>query len=624
MKFLRTGSLLLLAQAAAFAQAPPAAAPKDAIRNGGFERTLQEPNVWTGVDKDGFLAGFRGYLPVLNESGNVAETPMPVSVSVGDLNGDGNPDLLASDPLGFVRIYFNSGSKEQPKFTSGELVLPWLASGEGDPPWIPPMLGGEQEVGGWNQRWAKRRLGVRTSLADLSGSGKLDLVAGNYFGDIFIVRNAGSAQAPLFPQPQPLAKALVPTTKDPLRRWGNVFAPLMHDWDGDGKPDLLVGEGSYSANSIHLFLNQGSAAAPTFNEEKRMALALGEGREQLTPALADINGDGTADLLVTDRRGRLTAYVRPANWKWNDSIKPTGFVAKTGGLTPDENQALVLGSGIHTIATGDLNGDGLFDLVAGKSNGRLAWAANKGGKDNPKFEALTDLAGDKPSPAAWQLPSQWDVDTGKSRGNFLAYANCVSAQEDPAAQPAEGTRALRFGYAATPNKTVPAPSLLLGASRAFDRRGEQENSNPLFRASAEQRGTGAPSNFFVLRQPLQMEIGKTYTLTFKAKGNKVSNGSFTLGWRGFKQLGEDRLVRGERGAVDRQRNAIYDGDQESVDFRPSASWSTVTRDFKIQFKKERDLNKEKLTSEGILEISFELTAPDGFLYLDEIKLVPAA
>jgi len=624
MKFFRTGSLLLLAQAAAFAQAPPTAAPKDAIRNGGFERTLQEPNVWTGVDKDGFLAGFRGYLPVLNESGNVAETPMPVSVSVGDLNGDGTPDLLASDPLGFVRIYFNSGGKEQPKFTSGELTLPWLASGEGDPPWIPPMLGGEQEVGGWNQRWAKRRLGVRTALADLSGSGKLDLVAGNYFGDIFIVRNAGSAQAPLFPQPQPLVKALVPTTKDPLRRWGNVFAPLMHDWDGDGKPDLLVGEGSYSANSIHLFLNQGSAAAPTFNEEKRMALALGEGREQLTPALADVNGDGTVDLLVTDRRGRLTAYVRPANWKWNDSIKPTGFVAKTGGLTQDENQALVLGSGIHTIATGDLNGDGLFDLVAGKSNGRLAWAANKGGKDNPKFEALIDLAGDKPSPAAWQLPSQWDVDTGKSRGNFLAYANCVSAQEDPAAQPAEGTRALRFGYAATPNKTMPAPSLLLGASRAFDRRGEQENSNPLFRASAEQRGTGAPSNFFVLRQPLQMEIGKTYTLTFKAKGNKVSNGSFTLGWRGFKQLGEDRLVRGERGAVDRQRNAIYDGDQESVDFRPSASWSTITRDFKIQFKKERDLNKEKLTSEGILEISFELTAPDGFLYLDEIKLVPAA
>jgi hypothetical protein len=623
MKFLRTGSLLLLVQAASFAQAPPTpAGPKDAIRNGGFERTLQAPNLWSGVDKDGFLAGFRGLLPVLNASGGIAETPMPVGVAVGDLKGDGLPDILSSDPLGYVRIYFNSGSKEQPKFTRGELSLPWLASGEGDPPWTPPMLGGEQEVGGWNQKWAKRRQGVRASLADLSGSGKLDLVAGNYFGDIFVIRNNGSAQVPQFAQPPSVAKAAVPTMKDPLHRWGNVFAPVMHDWDGDNKPDLLVGEGSYSANNIHLFLNQGSAATPTFNEDKRQALALGEGRQQLTPALADVNGDGKEDIVVADREGRVTAYIRPAAWKFGDSISPTGFLSKSGGVTPDEGQALALGSGIHTIATGDMNGDGLFDLVIGKSNGRIAWAANKGTKEAPKFEVPADLTGDKPMPAAWQLPSQWDVDAGASRGNFLAYANSVAAQDDATAQPVEGTRALKFGYAAPNDPSLPVPRLDMPATRGFDRRGEQENSNPLFRASAEQRGTGAPSNYFVLRQPLQLEIGKTYKLSFQAKGNKVANASYTVGWRGFKQLGEDRIVRGERGAVDKKINAIYDGDQQSAEFRPSGNWSTVSKDFKILFKKERDLNKEKLTSEGILEISFELAAPDGFLYLDDIKLLP--
>jgi len=484
------------------------------------------------------------------------------------------------------------------------------------------MLGGEQEVGGWNQKWAKRRQGVRASLADLSGSGKQDLVVGNYFGDIFVVRNAGSAQVPQFPQPPSVAKAAIPTMKDPLHRWGNIFAPLMHDWDGDNKPDLLVGEGSYSANNIHLFLNQGSAATPAFNEEKRQALALGEGREQLTPALADLNGDGKADLVVSDRRGRVTGYLRPDNWKFGDAIAPSGFLGKAGGLTRDEGQALVLGSGINTIGTGDLNGDGLFDLVVGKNNGRVAWSANKGTKESPKFESVTELTGEKPSPAAWQLPSQWDVDAGNSRGNFFAYANSVTAQEDAGAAPIEGTRALKFGYAASANKVLPPPRLNVPATRAFDRRGEQENSNPLFRASADQRGTGAPSNFFVLRQPLQLEIGKTYKLSFQAKGNQVANASYTLGWRGFKQLGEDRIVRGERGAVDRQRNAIGEGDQQSADFRPSGNWSTVSKDFKILFKKERDLNKEKLTSEAILEISFELAAPDGFLYLDDLKLVP--
>ena len=621
MSFRHPAAFLLLAPIAVLAQAPAPAGPKDAIRNGGFERTLQAPNLWSGVDKDGFLAGFRGFLPVLNEGGSVAETPMPVGVSVGDLNGDGLPDILSSDPLGFIRIYFNSGSKEQPKFTTGELTTPWLASGEGEPPWRPPGLNAS-EVQAWNQRWAKRRMGVRASLATTSAAGKADLIAGNYFGDIFVVPNDGSVQSPKFAQPGSIGKAVTPTMKNPLQRWGNVFAPLLHDWDEDGKPDLLVGEGSYSANSVHLFLNQGSATALVFNEEKRQPLALGDGRQQLSPALADVNADGKKDMVVADRSGRVTAYLRPGNWKFGDAISPSGFLAKNGGLSPDQGQALVLGAGINTVATGDMNGDGLFDLVVGKSNGRIAMAMNKGTKDAPKFDVPADLAGEKPVPVAWQLPSQWDVDTGDSRGNFFAYANSVSAQDDSGAQPAEGTRALRFGYAAAPNKTLATPGISIPASNAFMRQGEREQIDPFFRGSAEQRGTGAPSNFFVLRQPVQMEIGKNYKLSFQAKGNKVANGTYSLGWRGFKQLAEDRLVRGERGAVQRQRNVLSDTEVVSADFRPSGNWSAVSKDFRIQFKKERDLNKEKLTSEGILEISFELAAPDGFLYLDDIKLVP--
>ena len=133
---------------------------------------------------------------------------------------------------------------------------------------------------------------------------------------------------------------------------------------------------------------------------------------------------------------------------------------------------------------------------------------------------------------------------------------------------------------------------------------------------------GAPSGFFVIRQNLQMEIGKTYDLSFRVKGSKVANAVYRLGWRGYKKTGEDRLIRGERGAVRRERNEIIDTEIRSHDFRPSGNWSYVSKDFKIEFKKERELNKEKLTSEGILEISFELAAPDGFLYLDDVKLVP--
>lgn len=619
-------SLGLLAPLTVSAQQPaPAVVPRDAIRNGGFERTLQTPNLWSGVDKDGFLAGFRGALPVMNESGRVADTPMPVSVSVGDLNGDGLPDLLSADVLGYMRIYFNSGTKEQPKFTAGELTLPYLALPEGEPPWIPPGLGGTGETEGWRQRWVQRRQAVRASLVDSTRSGKLDIVAGNYFGEIFFVPNRGSGTAPSFAQPAPLTRGMLAMTKDPNRRWGNVFAPAMTDWDGDGKPDVLIGEGSYSANNVHLFLNQGSAAAPVLAEDKRQPLALGEGREQLTPALADVNGDGKEDILVADRRGRVTAYLRPAAWKSGDTLKPSGFIAKNGGLSPDDAQAYALGSGINTIGAGDLNGDGLFDLVVGKSNGRLALAVNKGTKEQPKFDAPTDLVGDKPVPPAWLLPSQWDMETGVGRGNFLAFASCVTVQDDPNAAPKEGTRALKFGYANAPNKLLPRPTLATPATmRFFDREAKTGAQDTIFRASSEGRAAGGPGNFMVMRQLVQLEIGKTYTLSFQARGNKVASGQVILGWRGFKQLGEDKIVRGERGASRRQQNAIAETRVESFNFNASGSWAPVSKQFKIDFTKQRDLNSEKLTSEAVVEISFDLGAPDGFLYIDDVKLVPAS
>jgi len=616
MKLLALAFLTIAGAGVVVAQAPAPAGPKDAIRNGGFERTLQAPNLWSGVDKDGFLAGFSGSLTVLNENGSIAERPMPVGVAVGDLNGNGLPDILSSDLLGYIRIYFNSGSKEQPKFTSGELSLPWLASGEGDPPWRPTGIK-PYELLRWNLKWAERRMSVRASLSDLSGSGKLDLVAGNYFGDIFIATNAGSSQAPRFAQPPSVAKAVIPTTKDPLRRWGNVFAPLMYDWDGDNKPDLLVGEGSYSANNVHLFLNQGSATSPVFNEDKRQPLALGEGRQLLTPALADANGDGKLDLLVSDRNGRVTAYLRPDNWKFGDSISPSGFLAKNGGLTPEEGQAFVLGSGIHTISAGDMNGDGLFDLVAGKNNGRIAWAANKGTKEAPKFEALIDFVGEKPTPPSWQLPSQWEIETGTSRGNFLAYATCVSSEEDPNAQPAEGTRALKFGFAAGAENL--AKSVSFPGSKEF-RFGEYDQKHYFYELPLSQRLLGAPSRTFMMQQPVQLKSGQPYTLSIRHKGSGVVRAHIFLGWWGLLDR-EDRLVRGERGAVTRIHNDVHEHDNVSQAFRPGASWSNFEQKFTVRFK-ERELKDVTLTHRATLIIAFELTAPDGFLYLDDIKLVP--
>lgn len=608
------------------AQNTPSTPARAVISNGSFERTLQTPNLWGGTDREGNLSGFRSALPVLSRDGSIGEQAMPVSVALGDLNGDGLLDILSADPLGYIRIYFNSGSKESPKFTLGEFTLPFLALSEGAPPWTP------QGINSWEERWNNRRRGTRVSLADTSKTGKLDIVAGNYFGDLFLIKNTGSATVPRFDQPQVLTRAMISTSKDPTRRWGNVFAPLLHDWDEDGRPDLLLGEGSFSANNIHFFQNEGSASAPVFNDAKRQALALGHGREQLTPTLADFNGDGRLDILVSDREGHVTVYLRPENWKLGDFIEPSGYLAKIGGLVPkdpsdaakEKTLAFGAGSGIHTIAAGDLNGDGLFDLGFGRSNGRIAWAPNTGSKDKPKFDSPKDIAGNKPTPPTWLLPSQWDISTGAERGNFFAYATVVSAAEDPEAKPPDGSKALKFGYATPANSVIARPQLNSPPQQAFNREGRNTGGQLLFTATSAQRSLGAPTGFMTMRQTgFVLDIGKTYTLSVKIRGAKVSGANLILGWRGYKLVDEGRTEVGERGAVRRVgRVQLQDTSDVVIPLNPGSGWSTVSRDIKIEFPKEKELNKEPKTSEALLDISFDLAAPDGFLLIDDIQLTP--
>lgn len=606
MQSARIAAVFFLTLAALPAQTPPPPA-RNLIRNGGFEQTLQTPNLWSGVDKDGFLAGFRGYLPALNESGNIGDVALPLSVAVGDLNNDNLPDLATADPLGYVRYYINTGTKEAPKFTTGIPSTPYLNIVDGQAaPGIPGYAGSR------NILWSQRRMAPKISLADLGG-GKFGLVAGNYFGEVFLVPGAGGA----FPQPDPVDRALVKFTGSAAKRWGNIFAPLLRDWDGDGKSDLLVGEGSYSANNVHLLLNEGGTASPSVNLETRKPLALGEGRQHLTPAVADLNGDGKEDLLVSDSRGRITAYLRPAGWKKGDDIKPSGYLAKNGGLTQEDAQALVLGSGIHSVATGDLNGDGLFDIVVGKPSGRAAWSPNKGTKEQPKFDVPSDLTGEKSTPLVWFFPSQWDMDIGDKRGNFFAYASCVSAQEDPAVEAKEGTRALKFGFANDGGS--PLGKIGIPNSKTFTF-GKYQQNHLFYDQSLQSRLLGAPNRVVMLQQSLQLETGKPYTLSFQHKGSGVARANVFLGWSGFKALGGDKVIRGARGATSMQYNHANEHDDITKDFRPGSSWTAVDEKFTINFK-NKDLRDQKTTHKAVLIIAFELTAPGGLLYLDDLKIV---
>ncbi len=589
--------LILMSVTATFlAQAPPnpPAAPKNLLNNGGFESSSKRENLWDGVDNAGYLSGERGAVPVLTAGGKISGTAMPLSVSVADMNGDRLLDIVSMDVLGYLRIYFNSGTPQEPKFTLGELGGIFLTRTMPSD----PILGG-----GSDKASDHARMAPRIATTDMLKSGKKDLILGNYIGEILLVPNAGSAQSPDFKQPATMSAITIPTMKDPNKRWGNVFAPATWDWNNDGKDDLLLGEGSYSANNIHLLLNVGAGAKPTFEENSRYVLAFGDGLEQLTPAVVDYNGDDLPDLLVAERTGKIAVYLNKGTI--TKSGEPPAELPFASFISADSNP-LSFG-GISTVSTGDLNGDGLFDIVVGKTNGRIAMVLNTGSKTEPKFGSAVELKGEAGTPAL-AMPSGWDVDYGITRGNFYGYITVVKDADDKNAQPAEGLGSLKAGYFSSPNKYMPAPTDFTPGFASFD---------PM--KSTFQVG-GAPARFFMLRQirGLRFKVNATYTLSFKVKG-RASDATAFVGWSGRKKLGSDKVTQGERGSATVQRN--YEGERqfETVKFSPGPQWAEVKKDFKVVFE-EKDLQDLTEVNSSFLQVSFSIPL-GGEVYFDDFKIV---
>jgi hypothetical protein len=203
----------------------------------GFEKGFPSECLWCGVDRTGKIAGYVGGLPVL-AAGTIRNEPMPVSVAVGDMNGDGLLDLVAMDELGYLRIYFNSGTKTEPKFTAGELPTLFLSRMGLTDPSLPLAA----NLHNWTERRIREylRRGQRIFLTDPLNAKKNDLIIGNYLGEIYSISNAGTGTAPDSKQPSDIAKAAIPTTKKEnpaakIVRGDRDTAVIQNQWIGESK-----------------------------------------------------------------------------------------------------------------------------------------------------------------------------------------------------------------------------------------------------------------------------------------------------------------------------------------------------------------------------------------------------
>jgi hypothetical protein len=331
----------------------------------------------------------------------------PLSVAVGDVNGDGKPDIVSANTRpGTVSVLLGKGdgtSAEHVDLACGErpyrVVLGDL---DGDkkldivtanyqPGTVSVLLGKGDGSFAANLDSATGDGPETVLLGDVNNDGKLDVVTANVLAStvsVLLGTGDGLLGAKLdfalgaAPMSSPAAAALGDLNGDGrldvvvatgkvtvlLGKGDGTFAAPAHyadggileawlalgDMNGDGKQDVV----ETGFDSIVVFLGRGDG---TLAEPQRFP----SGSEPQMVAIADVNSDGKADVAM----GFSTPYARVAGVLLGNGDGTFASKHIPGKLLT------------YAMATGDLNGDGWPDIVSSIPPNRVVvlLAANEGG-----------------------------------------------------------------------------------------------------------------------------------------------------------------------------------------------------------------------------------------------------
>jgi hypothetical protein len=283
------------------------------------------------------------------------------SVPVADLNGDGKPDIAASATFtasglgaktGFVGIYLEDPAKPgtflpPAKYSIGEEPV-FLAIGDLNGDGKPDLVVVNSTLGGTSDLFANQlsvllqdpakpgqflppvnypigQIPSSVAVGDLNGDGKPDLVVTDSAG-LSVLFQSSSAPG-TFLAAVPIALSSTPSYV------------AVGDLNGDHKADLAVA----TVSSV-LVLLQSSTVPGTFSSP----VSYGAGVQPTSVSIADLNGDGKPDLAVADSGGASVSTLM------QDPAVPGTFLAATSYST---------GPGSSFLNTADINGDGKPDLA---------------------------------------------------------------------------------------------------------------------------------------------------------------------------------------------------------------------------------------------------------------------
>ncbi|MFB2120910.1 FG-GAP-like repeat-containing protein [Parapedobacter sp. 2B3] len=322
-------------------------------------------------------AGTVSYTQVL--IGTLTAGNSPRSVAVGDIDGDGKPDLVVTDPTSArIHVFRNtsSGSGDfsfsDVWFTTGANIIS-VAIGDIDGDGRPDVAV-TGEAAGMGYVYVHRNLGsgpgsvafdnayttlsvgpafgtgVSIVIADINRDGKAELLTSNVGDQLLIFPNTSTPGSVSFDA------AIARTTAGVGARYVAVG-----DLDGDGMPDIAVANGN--TDNISVFRNTGlSGGATSITATDAGPFPVGDNPFGI--AYGDVNGDGRPDIVTANQTAGSISILR-------NTSTGTGTISFAAGLE------LASGAGARYPTLADMDGDGRLDIaVANQSANTVSFFRN--------------------------------------------------------------------------------------------------------------------------------------------------------------------------------------------------------------------------------------------------------
>ena len=375
---------------------------------GGFFESGVSPELTLSRDPDVCARSLRDGDPV--ERRHSGSTTLSV-----DIDGDGLKDIMLGDISSpHIVLARNTGTRTQAYITSQDDT--WPSDGTPvDVEFFPAIFHLDVDQDGVRDLIAAPTQTLNAENVDV----------GWYY------RNVGTEAEPdfVFQDSQQFVRQSID--------YGSNSIPAAFDYDADGRPDLVVGNGEeYTdgfilSSQLRLFRNTTVAGGPTsfalVDDDYLGLRQFTRTTSAFAPAFGDLDGDGDTDAVIGERGGRLIYLENTAG-----AGRPATFAAPVFDyMDLDAGQ-------LSKPALADLDRDGLTDLVVGGFDGRIRFYRNLGTAGAPRFDPFFTTPGNveqlggintntpgassgHPAPAVVTYVDRFVLLTGNRAGNLEAY-----------------------------------------------------------------------------------------------------------------------------------------------------------------------------------------------------------